>query len=64
MSTDNHVQHAENAITPAPEGDGTISKRQNSLSVPDAKYPTPIEKETEAGEDDRDVKRKQASLHS
>ena len=59
MSTGDRVHYAENAITPAAAGDGTYSKRQHSLTASDQKHRTTMEKEIEADDDERDIKRKQ-----
>ena len=61
MSTDTRLQYADETITQGPSnGGGIYSMRQNTPSISNLKQRTATEKEVEAGEDDRDIKRKQA----
>lgn len=62
MSTDSRVHHAEQAITQTSNGDGFDPVRQPSRTFADKKNRTIAEKEVEAGEDERDIRRKQVCL--
>lgn len=61
MSMDSHIHYAENAITAGAGGDGANSTRQEPLQFSNEKPRTTIDNEMEVS-DDRDIKRKQASL--
>ena len=64
MSTDNRKNSAENATSAVAEGNAAGSANQNAPPVSGLENRTATEKETETGDDERDIKRKQARLVS
>ena len=62
MSADNREHHAEDAITHGRYGDQPYSVRHYLRPALEPKQQTIAEKEIEAGEDERDIRRKQACI--
>lgn len=62
MSAPGHEHHVEDAITRAAYGERSYSVRHYLRPTFDSKQQTIAEKEVEAGEDERDIRRKQACI--